>query len=96
MAFDWLTEFHHDLEKEPDYNEKALAAYRLGMRGKGSIAGIKIEPGANCCEAARNLPEGKIYGAQEVPSLPLPGCPQGRRCACVYRPAMNYQTKKAG
>ncbi len=58
MAFDWLTEFHHDLEKEPDYNEKALAAYRLGMRGKGSIAGIKIEPGANCCEAARNLPEG--------------------------------------
>lgn len=96
MAFDWLTEFHHELEKEPDYNEKALAAYRLGMRGKGSIAGIKIEPGANCCEAARNLPEGKIYSAQEVPSLPLPGCPQGRRCPCVYRPAMNYQTKKAG
>ena len=96
MAFDWLNEFHHELEKEPDYNEKALAAYRLGMRGKGSIAGIKIEPGASCCEAARNLPEGKIYGAQEVPSLPLPGCSQGRRCACVYRPAMNYQTKKAG
>ncbi len=63
MAFDWLTQFHHDLEKEPDYNEKAVAAYRLGMRGKGSIAGIKIEPGANCCEAARNLPEGTIYPA---------------------------------
>jgi hypothetical protein len=91
MAFDWLNEFHHEMEKESDYAAKALAAYRLGMRGKGSIVGIRVEPAEGCCQAASNLPEGKIYGADEVPKLPLPGCPQGRQCACVYRPVMTYQ-----
>jgi hypothetical protein len=91
MAFDWLTKFHHEMEKAPDYAEKALASYRLGMRGKGSIAGISVSPSADCCQAARELPEGKIYSADEAPPLPLPGCPQGRKCGCVYRPVMNYQ-----
>jgi hypothetical protein len=26
-----------------------------------------------------------------APKLPLPGCTEGRRCECVYRPAMRYQ-----
>jgi hypothetical protein len=91
MAFDWLTKFHHEIEKAPDYAQKSLAAYRLGMRGKGSIVGIRVEPSQSCCAAARELPEGKVYGAQEAPTLPLPGCPQGRHCGCVYRPVMTYQ-----
>ncbi len=27
MAFDWLNKFHHDMEKEPGYATKTLAAY---------------------------------------------------------------------
>ncbi len=31
MAFEWLNKFHHEMEKDPDYAEKTLAAYRLTM-----------------------------------------------------------------
>jgi len=96
MAFDWLNKFHHDMEKEPDYAEKTLAAYRLGMRAKGSIAGVTIQPAQNCCDAARQLPENKVYHPDEAPRLPLPNCPQGRRCGCVYRPVMTYEQTKKG
>ena len=91
MAFEWLNKFHHEMEKDSDYAEKTLAAYRLGMKAKGSIVGVVIQPSANCCEAARNLPESKVYDPDGAPRLPLPGCPQGRRCGCVYRPVMSYQ-----
>jgi len=90
MTFDWLDKFHHDMEKEPNYAEKTLAAYRLGMKAKGSIAGVVVQPATNCCDAARLLPAGKVYHPGEAPHLPLPDCPQGRRCGCVYRPVMTY------
>ncbi len=96
MAFNWLNKFHRGMEKEPDYAEKTLAAYRLGMRAKGSIVGVTIQRAENCCEAARQLPENKIYHPDEAPRLPLQDCPQGRHCGCVYRPVMSYeQTKEA-
>jgi len=96
MAFDWLNKFHGGMEKEADYAEKTLAAYRLGMRGKGSILGVRIQKAENCCDAARQLPEDKIYHPDEAPRLPLPECSQGRHCSCVYRPVMTYeQAKKA-
>lgn len=91
MAFDWLDKFHHQMEKDPDYAEKTLAAYRLGMKGKGSIAGVVVELGPDSCDAARNLPAGEVYHPDHAPHLPLPNCPQGRRCGCVYRPLMTYQ-----
>jgi hypothetical protein len=94
MAFDWLNKFHHDMEKEADYSEKTLAAYRLGMRAKGSIVGVTIQRSENCCDAARQLPANKVYHPDEAPRLPLPDCPQGRSCGCVYRPVMNYQEIK--
>lgn len=90
MAFDWLNKFHQDMEKDPDYAEKTLAAYRLGMRGKGSIVGVTIQRARNCCDAARQLSEGTTYHPDEAPRLPLPDCPKDRRCACVYRPVMTY------
>ena len=43
MAFNWLDKFHRQMAKSPNYAEKTLAAYRLGMKAKGSIAGIRIE-----------------------------------------------------
>jgi hypothetical protein len=90
VAFDWLNKFQQDQEKDPDYAEKTLAAYRLGIRAKGSIAGVVIELGPNCCEAARQLPVDKIYHPDEAPRLPLPICTMAQRCGCVYRPAMAY------
>lgn len=96
MAFEWLNKFHHNMEKETDYAEKTLAAYRLGMRAKGSIAGVTVQREQNCCDAARQLPENKIYHPDEAPRVPLPGCPQGRRCGCVYRPVMTYQDARTG
>jgi len=92
VAFDWLNKFHQDMEKDPGHAEKTLAAYRLGMRGKGSIVGVVIHATQNCCGAARQLPQDQIYHPDEAPRLPLPDCNQARCCACVYRPVMSYQT----
>jgi hypothetical protein len=91
VAFDWLNKFHQNMEKDPAYADKTLAAYRLGMRGKGSIAGVVVQPAQDCCEAARQLPQDQIYHPDEAPHLPLPQCTQERCCACVYRPVMSYQ-----
>ena len=56
MAFDWLNKFQQDIEKEPDYAVKTLAAYRLGMKAKGSIVGVVVRPASNCCDAAGTCP----------------------------------------
>jgi len=90
MSFDWLDRFQHATEKTANYAEKTLAAYRLGMKGKGSIAGVVVEPAEDCCDAAREL-AGKVYHPDEAPRLPLRDCPRGSRCGCVYRPRMTYQ-----
>jgi hypothetical protein len=90
MAFEWLNTFQQKTEKDPNYAEKKLAAYRLGIKAKGSIAGVIIQTAPDCCQAARELPVSKIYQPDQAPLLPLPNCPQGRRCGCVYRPAMSY------
>jgi hypothetical protein len=91
MAFEWLDKFQHTTEKDSAYAERALAAYRLGMRAKGSIVGVVIQPAQDCCEAARQLEPRKVYHPDNAPLLPLPRCPQGCRCGCVYRPVMSYE-----
>jgi len=91
MAFNWLNKFQQGLEKEENYAEKTLAQYRLGMKAKGSIVGVVVERAPNCCDAAKAMAEGVVYHPDEAPRLPLANCPQGRRCGCVYRPAMTYQ-----
>lgn len=91
MAFDWLNDLQHRVEKEPAYAEKTLAAYALGMKARGSIVGVAIVTGPDGCDAARRLRAGEVYRPSEAPRLPLPGCPRGRQCSCVYRPVMSYQ-----
>ena len=91
MTFDWWNKLHHQMEKDVHYADKTLAAYRLGMKAKGSIVGVVIEPAPNCCDAARQLAAGELYHPDDAPVLPLPGCPQGRCCGCLYRPMMAYQ-----
>lgn len=91
MAFEWLEKFDHDTPKDPNYAEKTLAAYCLGMKAKGSLVGVVIHTAPDCCEAALRLPPAKVYHPKEAPHLPLPNCGQGNRCGCVYRPMMSYQ-----
>jgi hypothetical protein len=91
MTFDWLDKFYQHSLKEPNYAEKTLAAYRLGMKAKGSIVGVVVYTTADCCEAASELPADKIYDPNAAPLLPLANCPQGPQCRCVYRPVMTYQ-----
>jgi hypothetical protein len=94
MAFDWLNKFQQGLEKEPDYAEKTLAAYRLGMKAKGSIVGVVVQAAPNCCDEARAIAPEKVFHPDEAPKLPLPHCPWQRRCGCIYRPAMSYQQSR--
>ena len=91
MVFEWLNKFHHHIEKDSNYAERTLAAYRLGMKANGSIVGVVVEPAPNSCNAAQSLPVGKVYQPNDAPILPLPDCPLGRSCCCVYRPVMTYQ-----
>jgi hypothetical protein len=94
MAFEWLASFHRATEKPDNYAEKTLAAYRLGMKAGGSIQGVTVQIEEDCCSAARALPAGAVYHPDEAPHLPLPTCPLGRRCRCVYRPQMTYVEEK--
>jgi len=91
MSFDWLDKFCRQLTKSPDYAEKTLAAYQLGMKAKGSITGVVIQVEADCCDAARRLPAERIYLPKDAPRIPLTDCSRGNRCSCVYRPLMSYQ-----
>lgn len=88
---EWLNDFQQEMKKPPDYAQKTLAAYKLGMRAKGSIAGVRIVVGGDCCAAALELPSGTVYQPDEAPHLPLPDCSLGSSCRCVYRPVMAYE-----
>jgi hypothetical protein len=90
MPLEWLNTFKHAKKKEPGYAVKTLAAYALGMKARGSIVGVVIEPGANCCQAIRDLKTGTM-DPREAPHLPLAGCSLGASCECVYRPVMSYE-----
>lgn len=91
MAFDWLNKFQKAQEKAPNYAEKTLAQYRLGMKAKGSIAGVRVVISPHCCLAAQALDAAVIYHPDEAPRLPLPDCPHAATCQCIYRPVMTYE-----
>lgn len=91
MSFEWLNKFQQGMAKPADYAEKTLAQYRLGMKAKGSIAGVAIVVDEAGCEACKALPEDTVYHPDDAPRLPLLNCSKGRQCRCVYRPVMTYQ-----
>ncbi|MFL7840405.1 MAG: hypothetical protein ACK2T4_05970 [Candidatus Promineifilaceae bacterium] len=91
MSFDWLKNFQQNIEKEDDYAEKTLAAYRLGMRANGSIVGVRITADPDGCAACKQLDPDATYHPDEAPHLPLANCDRARSCSCVYRPVMTYQ-----
>lgn len=96
MSFDWLNDFQQEMKKSPDYAQKTLAAYKLGMKAKGSIAGVRIRIDPHGCEQCQKLDPVAIYHPDEAPYLPLPECSRADACQCVYRPVMNYQVGDDG
>lgn len=92
MAFQWLNKFQHGLKKAADYAEKTLAAYRLGIKANGSIAGVRVELDDHCCALAKSqIDPTAVYHPDQAPRIPLEGCPNGLNCSCVYRPVMTYE-----
>jgi hypothetical protein len=91
MAFEWLERFKREQAKPPDYAERTLAAYALGMKAKGPIVGVAIVAGPDSCDAARRLDPGAVYDPRTAPRLPLPDCPNGAACRCAYRPVTSYE-----
>jgi len=94
MAFDWLNKFQKAQEKAPNYAEKTLAAYKLGMKAKGSIAGVRIATSPHSCPAAHALDVAAVHHPDEAPRLPLSDCPHATTCQCVYRPVMQYEVEE--
>lgn len=92
MAFNWLNNFHQEMEKPDNYAEKTLAQYRMGMKAKGSIVGVRIELGADACAVCRaTIDPTAVYHPDEAPHIPLANCLNPKQCGCVYRPVMNYE-----
>ena len=91
MSFNWLDKFHGTMAKADDYAEKTLAAYRLGMKAKGAIAGVRIEVDPECCAVCAALDESAVHHPDDAPHLPPEQCARGQHCTCVYRPVMNYE-----
>lgn len=91
MAFEWLERFQREREKGPRHAEKALAAYRLGKRAGGALAGVAIRGGPGCCAAAARLERAGPRDPDEAPPLPLPDCDRPAACRCAYRPVMAYE-----
>lgn len=94
MAFDWLNKFQKVQEKAPNYAEKTLAQYRLGMKAKGSIAGVRVVISPKSCAAAQALDASAVHHPDDAPHLPLPKCPHAATCQCVYRPVMTYEIEE--
>jgi hypothetical protein len=91
VSFHWLNDFQQEMKKPADYAEKTLAAYKLGMKAKGSIAGVQIRIDSEGCEHCKRLEPDAIYHPDEAPLLPLSLCDRNLNCQCVYRPLMIYQ-----
>lgn len=94
MSFDWLKNFQSEMKKPANYAEKTLAAYKLGMKAKGSIVGVHLlVDEQTCCQAAQTLDTTPIYHPDDAPHVPLAGCTHPQTCTCVYRPVMKYQVE---
>jgi hypothetical protein len=93
VSFNWLNGFQQGMKKPADYAEKTLAAYKLGMKARGSIIGVRVIIDPDGCEQCKALDADAIYDPVDAPRLPLPQCDRVDNCQCVYRPLMSYQVE---
>ena len=89
----WISEFVRTRPKSPDYAERTLAGYRLGIKAGGSIQGVRILIGDDSCPQCRMYAE-RIFAPDDAPKLPVAECSYPKGCRCAYTLAMdlNWET----
>ena len=85
----WIHEHFRRLAT-PESGQRAMAGYRMGIKSGGSIRGVRIIGGPDCCSASQAV-AADIYHPDSAPSLPLEGCTHPTGCRCAYRPVMSYE-----
>ena len=83
----WIQQFARQKPKPANYAEKTLAAYRLGMKAKGPIVGVRVLVSESSCPACRAMAD-QLYTPDTAPLLPHPGCTHPQGCCCAYAPVM--------
>jgi hypothetical protein len=79
------------MKKPENYAEKTLAAYRLGIKAKGSIVGVRVAIDSQGCAACLRIDQTAVFHPDDAPHVPLPECTKADTCGCVYRPVMTYE-----
>ncbi len=85
----WMLD-HIRTPKDAGYAQRVLDRYRLGMRARGAIRGVRVIPGADSCAVGQSC-AGRAYLPDEAPLIPLAGCTLPGGCRCSYAPVMTYQ-----
>lgn len=88
MPANWLRE-HVRTPKDHTYAQKVLDRYRLGIKAKGAIRGVRIITGSDSCPICK-AHEGQTYDPDCAPMIPIPGCTHTKGCRCAYSPVMDY------
>ena len=90
----WIHQFARHKAKPANYAEKTLTAYKLGMKAKGSITGVRVLASEDSCPACRALAAG-VYQPEDAPILPLAECTHAGGCRCAYTPVMSGHERLA-
>lgn len=83
----WIHQFARRKPKPANYAEKTLAAYRLGMKAKGAIVGVRVLVSESSCPTCRAMAD-QVYTPDTAPHLPHAGCTHPDGCRCAYTPVM--------
>jgi hypothetical protein len=93
-AQSWIQQHARSKRKPADYAEKTLAAYRLGLRAKGAIVGVRVLAAPDSCPECRALGD-QIFSPDDAPRLPHAACTHPQGCRCAYTPVMRSHERLA-
>jgi hypothetical protein len=86
----WLR--NHTLNpKGSDYAQRVINRYRLGMRARGALQGIKIITAPDSCSACQALAD-TVYHPDQTPIIPIEQCSNRQGCRCTYSPMMTFES----
>jgi hypothetical protein len=86
---EWMQN-HIRQPKDSGYAQRVLDGYRLGMRARGAIRGVRIVTGSDSCPTCQALAD-QVYHPDTAPRLPIQECSHSRGCRCSYAPVMTYE-----
>ena len=89
----WISQFARARPRAPDYAQKRLAAYRMGMRAGGSIEEIRVLVGEDSCAVCR-VHADRVFTPDDAPILPLADCTHPAGCRCIYTLAMKLSPSR--